>query len=180
MNPHEESVAMNHPRYVPGYTIAASKAKDIGDKYADASEGKKGDAIRHSTWNCLIIRNVIILGASKNTGARYAMECTTAHEKSPTGDYLYGHNIAMDLHNNLAARTWMESEIGWGVGWARDMPIESRIENTMRIRAGRARKFNTPNYLNEIVISDGVVNNWGVLYGAITKGGYGELVYYQD
>ncbi len=179
MTPHEEDVVMNWPRYVPLYTIAAGQASDAGNgTTGGGGEGKKGDAVRHSTWNCFIIRNVIIAGASESSAVNFAYQGTTAHEKNgSTGNLEYSKDIAMDLYNNLTGRTWMEDETGWGIGWARKMPSEPKIVNTMRIRADRAFKYNINNYENEIVYPAG---GWSQLYGSATKGGHGELVYYND
>lgn len=167
--PYEETVIMNNPRLVPGYTSATILAKLMGDRYGSANVGQRGDALRHGAWNCLIIRNSIILGASRDNATEYAQKGTTAHEITCANCYIYDHDVAMDLFNNISARSWMRSEIGWGVGPVRDMPTESRIELQMRNWADNAGLINVPDYLNHIVLGlNNEPNNWGQLYGANT------------
>ncbi len=110
--PYEETVIMNNPRLVPGYTSATILAKLMGDRYGSSNVGQKGDALRHGAWNCLIIRNSIILGASRDNATEYAQKGTTAHEITCSSCYIYDHDVAMDLFNNISARSWMRSEIG--------------------------------------------------------------------
>jgi hypothetical protein len=169
MSPYEESVAMNHPRYVPGYTLAAGLAVEMANRYGSVDYGQRGDALRHGAWNCLIIRNTIILGASRDGAADYAQQCTTAHEINCANCYEYDLDTTMDLFNNISARTWMRSEVSWGVGVVRDMPTESRIEMQMRTWADNAGTINVADYANHIALGvNNVPNNYGLLYGAST------------
>ncbi|MCF0040378.1 hypothetical protein LXM24_09805 [Dyadobacter sp. CY399] len=92
------------------------------------------------------------------------------------GNKIQTADSAMDLNNNMVGRTWMADETGWGFAWARKMPTEPQILNTMKIRAERAPKYDTPSQIIAIVGRQG---GWDVLWNNNT-GSQSELVYIID
>jgi hypothetical protein len=176
--PHEESVVMSMPLFAPLYNFSGATAKAMGQVYGKEEKGQKGDAFRHAVWNCLIIRNLIIAGAFESTALNYTQKCTAAHEWENNKDYKYDVDAAMDLFNNLSARTWMESSTSWGIGPNRIMPSEFHIRDQMKIWADNSGWIFVDNYLQQIIIDNqGNTNNWGALYGAKT-GNFQHLMYY--
>jgi hypothetical protein len=179
MGPDEQSAALNRPRFTIGYITAAGQATASSD-IAPLGNHKiptRANAMRHAIWNCFGIRNVILLGASEDTAVEYLRICTTYHELDDSGERAQTVDEAMDLHNNMVGRTWMEEETGWGFAWARKMPIEPRIVNTMQIRAERALKYDdTATQISAIV---GLQGGWEPLWNNKT-GSQSELVYVVD
>lgn len=179
MYPDEQSAALSRPRYVVGYITAAGEATAASDiaGLGDKNTPTKANAMRHAIWNCFGIRNVILLGASEDTAIQYLSICTTYHELNDAGERVETVDEAMDLNNNMVGRTWMAEETGWGFGWARQMPTEARIVNTMKIRAERA-----PKYADQATQIEGIVSRqggWNVLWNNST-GSNSELVYVAD
>lgn len=174
MNIYEQSVALNHPRYSTGYVTAGGQATAASSLAGLGNNDipTKANAMRHAAWNCFGIRNVILLGSSEGTAVNYLRECTSAHEMDDAGNRILTSDAAMDLHNNMVGRTWMADETGWGFAWARKMPSEPRIANTMQIRAERAIQYDDSN-VSGIISRQG---GWDVLYNNNT-GSDTELVY---
>ncbi|TLU98887.1 DUF6973 domain-containing protein [Dyadobacter luticola] len=176
--PYEESKILSVPIFAPLYMMSGATAKEMAQIYGKAEQGRRGDAFRHGAWNCLVMRNLMIAGASKSTSVEYAQKCITAHEREDQADDPKTLDAAMDLFNNLSARTWMYSSTSWGVGPNRIMPSEFHIRDQMKTWADNAGWIFKDWYLQQIVIDNqGNTGNWGALYGACT-GNFQHLMYY--
>ena len=134
----EKNHLLNHPLKAPHYMQASADATQFTISFIDQNndDGNKGNAFRHSAWNALAIRYVL-LGApcSKNEAIEFVRKGTSAHEESLNGGQQKTDNSAMDLHNNMSARRWMESEVSWGIGPFRKVPNVTEIINKMLERA---------------------------------------------
>jgi hypothetical protein len=173
LGPHEQMVISQNPNWVQAYGTAAGTAHiTVG-----GSDDTKTNAKKHSSWNALIIRFVILVGASKENAIEYAKKGTSAHEKTVFGEQIHSPQAAMDLSNNKAGRTWMSQQTGWGFLGARKMPTEAQIFNTMGIRANVAHQ-----YSNDVNGQNGILfyhnNDWNEMYNG--DQGYQELVYLLD
>lgn len=146
MNPYESGIVWNHPIWAASYFAAGQQAL-IAAGYA--TDGTKMNAVQHSTWNCFIIKKVILSGGSKSSAITYARATTSAHEWNTEGtSKLYSNHTAMDLHNNMAGRTWMDENTSWGVLFLRKMPSDNTIISWMTDRANEAGNWqNTTNIL---------------------------------
>lgn len=146
MNPYESSIVWNHPVWASSYFAAGQQALNAAGY---ATDGTKMNAVQHSTWNCFIIKKVILSGGSKSSAVTYARETTSAHEWNSEGtSKLYSDHTAMDLHNNMTGRTWMDENTSWGVLFLRKMPSDNAIISWMTDRANEAGNWqNTTNIL---------------------------------
>jgi hypothetical protein len=134
----EKNHLLNHPLKAQHYVFASNDATQFTLSFIDPAndDGNKGNAFRHSAWNALAIRYVL-LGApcSKNEAIEFVRKGTSAHEEFLNGGQQTTDNTAMDLHNNMSARRWMEQEVTWGIGPFRKVPNVTDIINKMLERA---------------------------------------------
>lgn len=77
--------------------------------------------------------------------SNFAQNGTSAHEKDDDGNQIHDYHAAMDLHNNQAARNWMDDEVKWGIGPLRKMPSVEKIIDTWYNRANSASFYNGAN-----------------------------------
>ncbi|WP_439557812.1 DUF6973 domain-containing protein [Dyadobacter sp.] len=133
----EKNHLLLNPGYAQWYIQAANDAKSLTQTiYQNQDSGNKGNAFKHSTWNALSIRYILKGSpASENQAIDFTQDGTSKHEEAPEGGQVYDKYTAMDLHNNMSARVWMENETKWGVGPFRKMPSVDDIVNTMAARA---------------------------------------------
>lgn len=133
----ERNVLLGNPTYGAIYAQAANDANYVTMvEWGVDIDNQKNNAFKHSLWNCLIIRG--ILGgapASKTQAINFAQNGTSAHEKNNDGSQNHTPEAAMDLHNNMSARNWMDDEVKWGIGPFRKMPNFEKIKNTWYARA---------------------------------------------
>lgn len=143
----ERNVLLGNPGYGQHYVAAAQEANFLTPSIWGLEEdGKKNNAFKHSLWNCLIIRYIITgTPASKNSAINFAQNGTSAHEKDDDGNQIHDYHAAMDLHNNQAARNWMDDEVKWGIGPLRKMPSVEKIIDTWYNRANSASFYNGAN-----------------------------------
>jgi hypothetical protein len=128
--------------YAVNYTQAAKDAMQFESMYAisyfGGATGKQDqiNAFLHSTWNALSIR-YILKGApsSEDQAIDFTQDGTSKHEQDNSGNQIRNDQSAMDLFNNMAARSWMKDETKWGVGPLRKMPSTEDIVNTMASKA---------------------------------------------
>ncbi|NIJ51872.1 DUF6973 domain-containing protein [Dyadobacter arcticus] len=133
----EKNHLLANPGYAQWYVQAANEANSLTQGlYIDEDLGDKANAFKHSTWNALSIR-FILKGspASENQAIDFTQDGTSKHEQNDAGGQIYDKHSAMDLHNNMSARVWMEKETKWGIGPFRNMPNIGDIVNTMSSRA---------------------------------------------
>ncbi|MCE6992371.1 hypothetical protein LZG72_24900 [Dyadobacter sp. CY323] len=88
------------------------------------------------TWNALSIRYILKGSpASENQAIDFTQDGTSKHEQDNSGNQIHSDQAAMDLHNNMSARVWMENETKWGIGPFRKMPDSNDIVTTMVSKA---------------------------------------------
>jgi hypothetical protein len=138
----ERNHLLSNPVYAVNYTQAAKDAMQFESMYAisyfGGATGKQDqiNAFLHSTWNALSIR-YILKGApsSEDQAIDFTQDGTSKHEQDNSGNQIRNDQSAMDLFNNMAARSWMKDETKWGVGPLRKMPSTEDIVNTMASKA---------------------------------------------
>ncbi len=133
----------------------------------DRRDGYLGNSFQHAVWNCLIVREAMLKGYSKNNAILFTRNITSDHEHDGNGQRVYRDLEAMDLHNNLSARSWFDNNSS-GSFWpfALRVPTESSIYDAW-YHASTNRNF---------VICNGAVsipalfppNGWDFLYGTAT------------
>lgn len=138
----ERNHLFGNPAYAIHYTQAAKDAEHFESLYAVAHFGGltgKQDQINaflHSTWNALSIRYILKgAPASENQAIDFTQDGTAKHEQDDNGNQIRNDQSAMDLFNNMAARSWMKDETKWGIGPLRKMPSVEDIINTMTSKA---------------------------------------------
>lgn len=138
----ERNHLLSNPGYAIHYTQAAQDAEHFESIYAVAHFGGltyKQDQINaflHSTWNALSIR-YILKGApsSEDQAVDFTQDGTAKHEMDNSGNQIRDKFSAMDLFNNMSARSWMKEETKWGIGPFRSMPSVEDILNHMTAEA---------------------------------------------
>jgi hypothetical protein len=133
----EKNHLLLNPGFAQWYIQAANDVKSLTQTfYGNQDQGNKGNAFKHSTWNALTIRYILKGSpASENQAIDFTQDGTSKHEQLDNGDQIHDKYTAMDLHNNMSAREWMENETKWGIGPLRSMPSVDDIINTMLSRA---------------------------------------------
>lgn len=101
---------------------------------ADENDNEK-NAFKHSVWNAISVRKCINSGYSKSNALDYVTLLCSAHEYDSSGNVVHTINSAMDFHNNMIGRSYMEANTGWGAFGLRSMPSESDIVSTMYSRS---------------------------------------------
>lgn len=125
---------------------------------ASKVDNERGNAFRHSVWNALGVKYMIDAGVSKTRALEKMRDVATTYEAMTgqwgilvaTNDALWnnpqqafdnvpqGNNNAMDLHNNMVGRTYMEKNTSWGIFGLRRMPSYSEICDELRNRSNTA------------------------------------------
>lgn len=147
-------------------------------------DNQKNNAWKHATWNALTIRYILTGSpASENQAINFTQNGTSAHEMTLTGNTRQ-HTIqaAMDLHNNMSARVWMERETKWGIGPFRKMPSHDDIIVEIYNKAQNGNFYNSiadPNGSIDAILNAHRGNNtttWNNLYNNL-YGAHEHLVY---
>lgn len=183
----ERNILIGNPGYAQHYVAASQDVNNlVFAVWGIDQDNKMNNAWKHATWNGLIIRYILQGSpASENQAINFAQNGTSAHEKELTGNtQIHSVQAAMDLHNNMSARVWMEQEIKWGIGPLRKMPSKEKIVEEMRIRATNGTFYNSnvdPNGAFSAILNLHGGNNqttWNNLYNNL-YGSYQHLVYIQ-
>ncbi|SKB55900.1 DUF6973 domain-containing protein [Dyadobacter psychrophilus] len=146
----EKNHLLLNPGYAQWYVQAAQDAINLATTlFGNAVVGNKGNAFKHSTWNALSIR-FILKGspASENQAIDFTQDGCSKHEQNDNGLQIHDKDSAMDLHNNMSAREWMENETSWGFGPFRKMPSVDEIINNMHSKANSCAMHNMVDILN--------------------------------
>lgn len=181
----ESLVLLGNPGYAQHYIAAAQDVSNLETPiFGTNLDDQKNNAWKHASWNALTIRYILKGSpASENQAIDFTQDGTSAHEKELTGNNQI-HNIksAMDLHNNMSARVWMEKETKWGIGPFRKMPSFDDIVNEMFNKANSGAFYNSTadpvGSYNAIINAHGGDNSttWNNLYNNL-YGSYTHLVY---
>lgn len=146
----EKNHLLLNPGYAQWYIQAAQDANAMATAfYGNATVGNKGNAFKHSTWNALSIR-FILKGspASENQAIDFTQDGTSKLEQTNNGAQIHDKDAAMDLHNNMSAREWMENETKWGFGPFRSMPSVDDILSNMLNKANSCAMHSMNDILN--------------------------------
>jgi hypothetical protein len=175
-----------HLLSVPAYGLAYVNSGLDANSYTQSIYGNldgtnMGNAFRHSVWNAFAIRNILKSApASENQAIDFTQDGTAKHE-FVNNDPQYTIDAAMDLHNNMSARVWMEKKTSWGIGPLRKIPSYGEIIAEMQGKAAIAIHYNSAvdfaGAFNAIPNAHGGNNatTWNNLYGNM-YGSYEHLV----
>lgn len=138
-NPRESFMASLYPMAALQVYNASFDATDYTNSTfyqgaADENDNEK-NAFKHSVWNAISVRKCINVGYSKSNALDYVTLLCSAHEYDSSGNVVHNIGSAMDFHNNMIGRSYMEANTGWGAFGLRSMPSESDIVNTMYSRS---------------------------------------------
>lgn len=158
----------NNPSMISRYYYASTKAIDetvYRFSGTDREDGQIGNSFQHAIWNCLIIREAMLIGYSKNNATLFTRNITSDHEYDDNGQRKYGDLEAMDLHNNLSARSWFNNNSSGSV-WPffMNVPSESNIFSAW-YHASTNRNFVI---CNAAVSIPNLFSGWDFLYGTAT------------
>ncbi|CAG5069788.1 hypothetical protein DYBT9623_02525 [Dyadobacter sp. CECT 9623] len=150
--------------------------------YGNLADSKIGNAFRHAVWNAFAIRNILTSApASENQAIDFVQDGTSKHEMNKDGQ-IHSTAAAMDLHNNMSARVWMEKKTSWGIGPFRKMPDYGEIIAEMKGKAAIAifyqHLIDASGTINAILNAHGGNNatGWNNLYNNM-YGPYEHLVH---
>ncbi|MCF2487073.1 hypothetical protein L0659_02780 [Dyadobacter sp. CY347] len=176
----EKNVLLSNPGYAQHYINAANSAKVLVKNIFGSDDGEKREnAFKHAVWNALAIRYILKGSpASENQAIDFTQDGTSAHEKNNQGGQNKDKLSAMDLHNNMSARVWMEKEVKWGIGPFRKMPDESKIIETMHSRANSGLFHSNQTTILNAHGGDNA-NTWNNLYNNL-YGAHQHLVYVKN
>ncbi|GAB3753693.1 hypothetical protein GCM10028817_19450 [Spirosoma pomorum] len=162
----------NNASMISRYAYASTKAmSESSARYGSApgaggssgaQDGYPGNAFQHAVWSCLIIREAMMIGYSKNQAIYFTRNITSDHECDNNGNRLYSNHTAMDLHNNLSARSWFNAHYGGGV-WpvSLNIPSEGDIFNYWQ-ESEQIRSFSV---CNAAITLPAQFGGWEYLYG---------------
>lgn len=146
----EKNHLLLNPGYAQHYIQAANDVKALTKGlYPNENLGNRGNAFKHATWNALSIRYILKGSpASENQAIDFTQDGTSKHEQNDSGNQIQNNYAAMDLHNNMSAREWMENETKWGFGPFRSMPSVNDIINNMVSKANASAQHTMTDILN--------------------------------
>ncbi|TDE11748.1 DUF6973 domain-containing protein [Dyadobacter psychrotolerans] len=146
----ERNHLISNPAYAERYRAAANYADSLTlNAYYSEDDDRKGNAFKHSVWNALAIRYILKgVPTNENQAIDFVQDGTSKHEMDDNGNQIKNRKAAMDLHNNMSARQWMEINTKWGIGFLRKMPDEQEIINTMMSRANSSGRHEMVDILN--------------------------------
>ena len=160
----EKNHLLLNPGLAQHYIQAANDVKFLTPSiFGNDDDDSKANAFKHATWNALSIRYILKGSpASENQAIDFTQDGTSKHEQDDNGNQIHTAKEAMDLHNNMSARVWMEKETKWGFGPFRSVPKNDEIINTMVSRANSSAKQT----MNDILNWHGgnVQNTWNNLF----------------
>ncbi|MCE7069789.1 hypothetical protein LZG74_05725 [Dyadobacter sp. CY327] len=171
----EKNHLLLNPGLAQHYIQAAKDVEFLTPSiFGNNDDDNKANAFKHATWNALSIR-YILKGSpvSENQAIDFTQDGTSKHEQDDNGNQVHTQKEAMDLHNNMSARVWMESETKWGFGPFRSIPKNDEIINTFVSRANSSSKHTMTDILN--LHGGNVQNTWNNLYNNL-YGPYQHLV----
>lgn len=174
----------NNPVMISKYNYASQKAEyEAGVRFGatsswppysgGAGDGGRGNAFQHAVWNCLIIREAMYASYSKNNAILFTRNITSDHECDDNGNRVYENNEAMDLHNNLSARSWFGNNSSGSVWpFVMNVPSEADIFSAWE-HAANNRNFHicTPATTLTAMFS------WDFLYG-VDRADMGDKLYF--
>lgn len=127
----------NNASMISSYAYASQKAMaEAGARFGTtgsssysgaAGDGERGNSFQHAVWNCLIIREAMYKGYSKNNAILFTRNITSDHECDNNGNRQFNNHTAMDLHNNLSARSWFGNN-SYGSVWPFSMNVPSEAD----------------------------------------------------
>lgn len=161
---------------IPGYSYASNEAvRQTSARFGTTADGERANAFQHAVWNCLIVREAFYYrGFSKNNAILFTRNITSDHECDDNGNRQYGNNEAMDLHNNLSARSWYSNNMSGGVWpFSVQCPSEGDIFSAWE-HAANNRNFHICNPATTITS----IFDWGFLYGTPTANMGDRLYFY--
>lgn len=176
LNPLEEQHLANNLSMVTRYRYASLKA--ISEREARYgvdldSDGKRSNSFQHAVWNCLIIREALYQGYSKTNAILFTRNITSDHECDMSGNRQYTEHTAMDLHNNLSARSFMGNHTSPSVWpFAINCPSEADIFN-----AWYNASFNQSYHVCSPIASLIPLYSWEFLYGT-DRANLGDKLYF--
>ncbi|GGH48299.1 DUF6973 domain-containing protein [Dyadobacter endophyticus] len=133
----ERNHLIANPGYGQHYSFAAQESNHwTVVVYQRDADNESNNAFKHAIWNALSIRYILKgAPASENQAVDFTQDGTSKHEQDDNGNQIRTDASAMDLFNNMAARTWMKEETSWGIGPFRSMPSFEDIINNMKGKA---------------------------------------------
>ena len=164
----------NNPIMIPAYQWASQRAlAETSARFGTVDEGLRGNAFQHAVWNCLIIREAMYRSYSKNNAILFTRNITSDHECNDDGSRKYGNNEAMDLHNNLSARSWFGNNSSGSVWpFSINCPSEADIYSAW-YHAATNRNFHICNPATTIT----AMFSWDFLYGE-ARADMGDKLYF--
>lgn len=145
-------------------------------------DSKQLNAFKHSSWNAIGVQELVQYSRNKWTSLDRIKTFACAHEHvEVNGQWILPDDgsVAMDLHNNLAGRTYMYNQITTFLGVAGNIPSDGQIKNHL---AGLT--YSKKNSASEIMQMSSSYNYYdlGHIYNAMNyhTPTSGILVYIQD
>jgi hypothetical protein len=132
----EQLHLLSVPAYGLAYVNAGLDANFYTQSiYGNLADNNIGNAFRHSVWNAFAIRQILKSAPASETQAiDFVQDGTSKHEMDNNGQ-IHSTQAAMDLHNNMSARVWMEKKTSWGIGPFRKIPDYGEIIAEMQGKA---------------------------------------------
>ncbi|UFH57008.1 DUF6973 domain-containing protein [Spirosoma sp. KNUC1025] len=164
----------NNPVMISRYYYASNKAvSETAYRFGNANEGVQSNAFQHAIWNCLTIREAMYAGFTKNNAILFTRNICSDHECDANGNRQYTEHTAMDLHNNLSARSYM-GNVSSGSVWpfSINVPSESDLFDAW-YHAATTRNYHICNAVSYITS----MYSWEFLYGG-ARGNMGDKLYY--
>jgi hypothetical protein len=96
----------------------------------DLTNNNNANAFEHCLWNSFSVINLLTTGRSKSGAIGLMADFGVKWElkNHPSESVMFNDNAAvMDLKNNLAARTYMDDKVSWGVFFLRKKPSKTDI-----------------------------------------------------
>jgi hypothetical protein len=169
INSFEWNHLYNNASMISRYYYASTRAQEetvYRFPNPDRLDGFIGNSFQHAIWNCLIIREAMLVGYTKNNAILFTRNITSDHEYGDTGQRVLEELEAMDLHNNLSARSWFNNNSSGSVWpFVMNVPSESNIYDAW-YHASTNRNFVICNAA--VSIPNLFSGGWDFLYGTAT------------
>lgn len=176
LNPLEQQDLITNALMAGQYRIASRTAtSETLSRFGTDADGVRANAFKHAIWNCLIARAALFVGYSKNNAILFTRNITSDHECDENGVRRYSNDEAMDLHNNLSARSWFGNNSSGSV-WPFyiNAPSEADIFDAW-YHAATTRNFHICNPATTIT----AMFSWDFLYGTDRSDMGDKLYFYQ-
>lgn len=174
MNQLEWQHLYDNPTMIPSYQSASESAiAETLSRFSTTADDIRANAFQHAIWNCLIIRAAMYRGYTKNNAILFTRNITSDHECNDDGSRKYGNKEAMDLHNNLSARSWFGNNSSGSVWpFSVNCPSEADIYSAW-YHAATNRNFHICNP----AITLTAMFSWDFLYGE-ARADMGDKLYF--